>query len=227
MVILDCCHSENMSIERNIPKTSAFLEGFVKEIEHSLEIGVVEKGLTNEVKKGTGRVILTSCQANEKSLDLGSNGLFTQVLLECLNGINNIEKDGWVRLIDMIRYIPKTVAERAKKRNYNGKPYQQNPMFKRIDDLGSEEFIICAYDIAQAKGLAKKALPTNKNTTDKKKIMTLIDEGSFSKVFTEMSKMSINNQFQFNRFKNEYSAGIKGIDLLDFAERLKVFIGNL
>lgn len=225
LVILDCCHSENIPVERKgVP---SFLKGFVEDLDNVLENNVVEKGLATEVKKGKGRVILTSCQANEKSLDLGSNGLFTQVLLECLNGINNIEKDGWVRLTDMIHYIPKTVAERARRHQNNGQSHQQNPVFKRIEDLGAEEFIVCAYDIVQAKGFNKKRLLAAPNTSNISKITELIDNGSFVKTFAELDEIPIDNQFQYNRLKREFSAGLKGIDLLDFAERLKVFINEL
>ncbi len=158
LVILDCCHAESMPADKGMgdaqPFTSPqFLEGFVNELDGE---GIGEKSLSRKVNQGGGRVILTSCKADEKSLDLGTNGLFTEVLLECLNGKNNIEDDGLVRLIDMIRYIPKTVRERAKTRKKNGRPRQQNPMFNRIENLEPEDFIICAYDMEKAKGLEKE-----------------------------------------------------------------------
>ncbi len=168
LLILDCCHSENLATTKDIG-TRSTLDGLLADLDSSLGNSQAStKGLIDEVVKGTGRVILTSCESNETSLDMGGNGLFTKVLLECLNGTNNIEKDGRVRLIDLMRYVPKTVKERAVKEYVKGKWHQQNPMFKRIEDLSSEEFIVCSYDIAIAKGFEQDdriTQPTPQTTT--------------------------------------------------------------
>lgn len=183
----------------------------------------VQKDLSSKLNKGMGRVILTSCEADETSLDLGTISLFTKVLLESFNGHGNIEQDGWVRLIDLMRYVPKNVAEQAKKfDNHN-----QNPMFKRIENLSSEDFIICAYDLQKAKGIktsGQDAEPTKQIPFDL--LEKLIDEGNYPDAFKTMDNMNIPNQIQYNRFKREFSAGIKGIDLIDFGDRLKVFINH-
>lgn len=151
MVILDCCHAENMPIEeRGLDTSSNFIKGFAEGVEKI----AIEKGLTDDIQKGRGRVILTSCEAGEKSLDLGTNGLFTQVLLECLNGADS-KPDGWVRLTDMMDYIPLTVKNRAAQ-----KGRKQSPMFKRIENLGAEPFFVCAYDIGKAKGLDAETIET-------------------------------------------------------------------
>lgn len=58
-------------------------------------------------------------------------------------------------------------------------------------------------------------------------IMTLIDMGKFSKVFEELDQKDIANKFQYNRFKREYQAGLSGVVLMDFVDRLKVFVRGL
>jgi hypothetical protein len=146
LVILDCCHAESMPTDRGLSSSVLFLNALLTE---------ETQGVAHNLALGSGRIILTSCEAHEKSLDLDTNGLFTKTLLECLNGSENIEKDGWVRLIDMMRYVPKTVKNTAFAQ-YN---HAQNPMFKRIENLNSEDFIVCAYNIAQAKGLSGSQAP--------------------------------------------------------------------
>lgn len=155
LIMLDCCHSENIPQERTLSSGPDFLEGFIDDLDTTIEEAVpLERTLLPALKKGSGKVILTSCEAGETSLDLGTNGLFTSVLLECLNGAQNIEKDGWVRLLDVMRYVPKTVKEKALRYNVrDGKPHRQNPVFKRIENLSAEEFIICAYDMATVRSL--------------------------------------------------------------------------
>ncbi|MGB8192877.1 MAG: caspase family protein [Chitinophagaceae bacterium] len=218
LVMLDCCHSEGIPTEKNVDISNHFLNDLVQKLDYAFDQIPKEKNVNSDIHKGSGRVILTSCEAHEKSLDLGSNGLFTQVLLECLNGEQNIEKDGWVRLIDLIRFVPSNVAQRA-----INLQCEQHPMFKRIENLSSEDFIVCAYDAALSKGDSN----TNKKvqrTNSKEDIFSLIDEGKFVEVFQQLDQFLIDRPFQYNRLKNEFSAGVRGIDLSDFVERLKVFI---
>jgi Caspase domain len=124
LVILDCCHSENIPVEKGL-----------RLIGKSKFATAVDSSLAAMLSNGSGTVLLTSCESNQTALDLGSNGLFTQVLLQCLNGQGNLKNDGWVRLIDLIDFIPKTVAAAAKTHNRN-----QHPVFKRITDLKGDEY---------------------------------------------------------------------------------------
>ncbi len=158
LVMLDACHSENIPVEKMLPdapdslQQQEFLKGFVDHLEAG--VGAEDPGLKTlspQMQLGSGKVILTSCEAGETSLDLGYHGLFTKVLLECLNGNGNIENDGWVRLLDLMRYVPKRVKEEAATHMVNGQPHRQNPMFKRIENLRAEDFVISAYDMAKAK----------------------------------------------------------------------------
>lgn len=146
LIILDCCHAENMPVDKSLGKAEPdFIANFTQDI----PVSVTEKSIGSQIAQGNGRIILTSCKGEETSLDIGSNGLFTKILLECLNGEGNLKKDGWVRLIDLIDYVPNKVATEAPKYVYG---HSQHPVFKRIENM-EEEFIICAYNIAQAKGI--------------------------------------------------------------------------
>lgn len=206
LVILDCCHSENLATTKGI-STSDALDVLLRDINDQLDASETRaKGLTDEIAKGSGTVILTSCEANETSLDIGSNGLFTSVLLECLKGASNLKKDGWVRLIDLMDYVPKTVKERAEKVDLGKGPHQQNPMFKRIENLTSEDFIICAYDIAQARGDIKPPTPeptspsinppkTNENNMSniKTTVTNLIRNAKLQEALTFLAQQFPNN----------------------------------
>jgi len=188
LIILDCCHSENIA-ERSLKKRAPlFLDGFINEPDDTSEAHATRDVSPDQMKKGSGSVILTSCKADETSLDLGDNGLFTKVLLESLNGAKNIEQDGWVRLIDMMRYIPSQVAERAPHHIIRGKPHKQHPVFKRIENIGHEDFIICAYDIAQARGLKPTPVTESKPvimTKDYQYIRDMIAQGKVEKAIDE------------------------------------------
>lgn len=232
LVILDCCHSEGMPVERGIADSPLFLKGFMEELDATLDANLpTVRGLTEEINKGSGRVILTSCQAEEKALDLGYNGLFTKILLECLNGNNNIEKDGWVRLIDMMRYIPKTVATEAA--TYSN--HQQNPMFKRIENLSSEDFIVCAYNMAQVRGLSSPATSLNVNhpistpitpLIEKETLFDKIDDNELDEVFELLEEHRVIFR-GFQDFRDEYTYdGLKGLDYRQFKKRLKTFING-
>lgn len=222
MVILDCCHAEGMPVEKSLNQ-KIFLDGLVNNLESEIEDVRADKDIALGLKKGSGKVILTSCRANETSLDLGRISLFTKVLLDSLNGKMNIENDGWVRLIDLIRYVPKTVSTEALA--FDG--HSQNPMFKRIEDLSSEDFIICAYDIATAKNIKLNVTNDNSDRFEIDEYNRIIDEGLFPDLFNLLDAHNIENKPQYNRLKKEFAAGLKGIDLIDFGDRMKVFISHL
>ncbi|SFE79903.1 CHAT domain-containing protein [Thermoflexibacter ruber] len=61
------------------------------------------------------------------------------------------------------------------------------------------------------------------NSIDKNAIMDLIEQGDIAKVFEELDKKGIKD-FQYNRFKKEFSAGLKGVELSDFIDRVKVYM---
>lgn len=220
LVLLDCCHAAEIPVAKSLDFSQAFLDKFLDQVDVGLTGSEAIKSLNPSLGKGAGMVILTSCKGDEQSLDLGSMSLFTKVLLDALNGQDNLKQDGWVRLIDLINYVPQKVSEIAFQ-NYN---FNQNPVFRRIENLGSDDFIICAYDIRLGKGLKPQDNVQVQSTSfDIGRINELIDAGAFVEAFAVLDTMDIGNKLQYNRLKREFSAGLTGVSLIDFGDRLKVF----
>lgn len=216
LVILDCCHSENIPVLKDLTQQPSFLTGFIDKMDAILEPSIT-RNISSHLKKGGGNVILTSCEAGEKSLDLGSNGLFTKVFLECLSGEKNIEQDGWVRLIDMIRYIPSEVSKRAKEHLINGEPHNQNPVFKRIENLGAEDFIIGAYSFTKAIGGIPK-VENKKNDRAEKQIFKMVEAGVWVNGLKE-TKISVSPTVFFdNRFGKAFP-GLRGLKWFHNSEK--------
>jgi hypothetical protein len=69
--------------------------------------------------------------------------------------------------------------------------------------------------------------PNNQSNSemDKNGIMDLIEQGNLTEAFNQLDKKGFKD-FQYNRFKKEFSAGLKGIDLSDFVDRLKVYLST-
>ncbi|MFT3749057.1 MAG: caspase family protein [Agriterribacter sp.] len=224
LVILDCCHSENIPVEKSIRSNKMMVngKGIINDLESKLHDFPIEKGISANIKKGSGRVIFTSCASGELSLDLGYLSLFTKILIECLNGKSNIENDGWVRLIDLMRYVPKNVAEYAQEHYC----HQQHPVFKRIDNLTSEDFIICAYDINQVKGL----MPIRNSSGGPIVVLDLaavdVENGELVNGFEKLDSIYsyLNGKIQYNLLKDEFIAGVTGYPLTNLIRRLTVFI---
>ncbi len=220
LVILDCCHAENIAVQKGIEKQVLFLDDIVKD----LTTGMTERNLDrNTLRQGKGHIILTSCQNNETSIDLGTNGLFTEVLLESLRGVKNLKKDGWVRLIDLIHYVPTTVKERALKDH----KHKQEPMFKKIENLGAEEFVICAYNLAVAKGLIPLPKPVepiiNKNMMTKLEILNLIDF-DLDRAFDELNPVFLDKNPGYHQLYEEYVYRDANFNLKTYKGKLKGFV---
>ena len=229
IIILDCCHSENIPVGKNLQSSSYFLQDTLSELNKALDSNNLKDGnLLPKIKTGSGKIILTSCEAHELSLDLGYNGLFTSVLLECLNGKDNIKKDGWVRLVDIINYVPSKVKELAAN-NYH---HQQNPIFKRIEDLKADDFIICAYDSEQARG-TKPVIPldTSSELTSKQKniehYFKLIDD-EIASAFLVLDDLDWGySRGTYNDLKNEFIMRPIGYDASNLRSRIKILLKSI
>ncbi len=69
-------------------------------------------------------------------------------------------------------------------------------------------------------------IPNNQSSNmSKSTILELIEQGDVVQVFNELDKTGLKD-FQYSRFKREFSAGLKGADLLDFIDRLKVYLST-
>jgi DNA-binding response OmpR family regulator len=234
ITILDCCHSEGIPIGKGI-ENQDFFNDFQKEVEEifnkkplpeeNYENTIEGRNLTDKFQSGSGRVIITSCQSNEKSYDAidGSGGIFTNTLLNCLNGIDNNKKDGWVRLTDLIDYIPDNVEREARK---YGKI--QKPNFPKIENLKGN-FIICAYDIQKAKNLEPienlSLTFDTSSTSNQENIIDLINKSQYEKVFKIVkSKLGINGDL--NDFIEEYTFQSNNFNKRDYRKRLITFVNN-
>lgn len=246
LVILDCCHSENMVVtSRGIKKKgSAFLDELTKDLEDKLfETPATTRGVSKEklkeLNKGRGRAILTSCKADEKSIDIGSNGLFTKVLLECLRGEYKYEKDGWIRFGDLMYVLTKVPKEASKYRDKKSRPYKQHPLLKRAENLEGN-FIICAYNIAKARGLDGNGVSdetkgdNDDNKSKKSKIMeepnkkeeaiNLIDE-DIEEAFDILDDVDWGNKKgTYNDLCTEYEDRPGNFQLSTFRSKLKRFV---
>ena len=57
-------------------------------------------------------------------------------------------------------------------------------------------------------------------------INELLDRGEVNEAFSQLEKRGVKDLFAFNRLKKEYVAGLTGIQLPDWIERMKVFVNS-
>ena len=112
LVMLDCCHANGLK------KKGLKRKGSSKP-KNDMSIRYMLKNL----EKGKGRVFLSSCDDAEESVILpGSrNSLFTEVVLEALNGVGG---DGgeFIPVIDLIYHVIKEVPKRVKEYSHPQNP---------------------------------------------------------------------------------------------------------
>ncbi len=118
--VLDCCHAGGM------PELTKF----------PIEKSPPPINLMNAMIEGEGRIIISSSRKNETSLILkdDANSIFTKTLLEAMAGVGVAEKDGYVRVSDLLTYLSRAVPNRT-----NGR---QNPVFKF---QGLDNFVVSFY----------------------------------------------------------------------------------
>jgi nucleoside phosphorylase len=59
------------------------------------------------------------------------------------------------------------------------------------------------------------------------KALELLNNGEIPALFVMLDNAPIPDKFSYNRFKREYQAGISGIDLMDWRDRMEVFIRGI
>lgn len=59
------------------------------------------------------------------------------------------------------------------------------------------------------------------------KTLELLNNGEIPALFILLDNAPIPDKFSYNRFKREYQAGISGIDLMDWRDRMEVFIRGI
>lgn len=114
LVFLDACHAGGAGT----PKGT--------ETEDELEYGYVEKSIES-LAVGTGRVLIASSRANEKSYIMPGekNSAFTKALLEGLRGAADTSGDGFIKVFDLFEYISESVPGATSE--------IQHPVFKGLD----------------------------------------------------------------------------------------------
>jgi nucleoside phosphorylase len=68
---------------------------------------------------------------------------------------------------------------------------------------------------------------TTSTNSKQEQLINLIDEDEIPALLLELNKVNDLNKGLFNRLKKEYKAGLKSIDLMDWKDRMKVFIQDL
>ncbi len=129
VVLLDACHSGGTGDPKGDldPAAGTLINADVK----ALDEPDVKRGLDDttydQLKQGSGRVIFASSRSEEVSYVLpnAANSLFTQCLLEAINGKAKHEGDGLLRIFDVVSYVFREVPRRHAK---------QHPIFK-VNDL--------------------------------------------------------------------------------------------
>ncbi|MDJ1505168.1 caspase family protein [Xanthocytophaga agilis] len=109
VIVFDCCHAAGIT-KSGVPAKKALSK-----------TGLSESYL-QQLQSGRGRVIIAASRDTEVShiMPGARNSLFTQYLLEGLNGAV-ISADGWIRICDLFHYLqPKVTAAQA----------DQHPVFK-------------------------------------------------------------------------------------------------
>ena len=114
LVLIDACHSAG---------AGSFKGGSAGE---PLALGYSEKSL-GRLAQGTGRVLIASSRASEKSLVFPSarNSVFTSHLLDALRGQAWTRGDGLIRVFEIFNHISEMVNRQV--------PGRQHPVFKAND----------------------------------------------------------------------------------------------
>lgn len=125
VVLLDCCHAAGMPVTKELGET------FVK--------SPVPPDLLQMLGTGSGRVVVASSRADERSYYVGTPySAFTDCLLEALQGKAAVNQDGYARILDVLIYLFAQVPDRAMRMG------PQHPYVNKVLDLG-DNFPLCYY----------------------------------------------------------------------------------
>lgn len=143
IVLLDACHSGGMS--KDINNTD----------ENKLGVSKSIRGLASKLGEGSGRAIISSCTDNELSWIVGKNSIFTQALLEALEGKHpHDEDDRYVNLLQVIDYVFKQVPKKSVNAGANRDP-KQHPFVNRIENM-ADGFPLCFLPEGKSKSMGSK-----------------------------------------------------------------------
>ncbi len=97
LVLLDCCHAGGQAEAKGLPGVKSPLPPSV----------------TDELRRGSGRVVIASSRKDEKSWAGKPYSVFTAALLEGLAGYGAFERDGYARVLDLAMYVGRMVPHRT------------------------------------------------------------------------------------------------------------------
>ena len=117
IIVVDACHAAG---------TATLKSGLGEGGKEGIEEGFNEKSL-QQLARGTGRVVLASSRAIEKSLALRNerNSVFTTAMLSGLKGAATAASDGTIRVFDLFNHVSEKVRQSV--------PGKQHPVFKASD----------------------------------------------------------------------------------------------
>lgn len=125
LLLLDCCHAAGLLVPKGAPV----------EVEPALPRATI----LDELGKGAGRVILSSCRRDEQSFATAKHSLFTASLIDALSGKAPAHL-GFARVLEVVTHVMREVPLR----------YQhQHPFLNSIEDL-TESFAVCRVPAAPA-----------------------------------------------------------------------------
>ncbi len=122
VVLLDACHAGGT--------------GDVKDLSRAQVKSAVSDAFYDALKRGSGRIILASSRPEEPSYVLpgASHSLFTQCLLEALDGNAGHDGEGYIRVFEVVAYVFREVPRRYPR---------QHPIFKV--DMMDENFALALF----------------------------------------------------------------------------------
>ncbi len=134
VVLLDACHSGGTGDPKDVglagdldPNAGVLINADIKTMDEPTVKRGLDDAAYDQLKQGSGRVIFASSKSEEVSYVLPNarNSLFTQCLLEAIDGKAKHEGDGLLRIFDVVSYVFQEVPKRHTK---------QHPIFK-VNDL--------------------------------------------------------------------------------------------
>jgi uncharacterized caspase-like protein len=131
LVLFDCCHAAG------IPLAKA---------EATFAAPALPAAALDELSRGEGRVVLSSCRPEERSFAASPYSLFTACLLEALEG-RAPSHLGFARVLEVASYVIREVPLRHPR---------QHPFLNRVESL-TESFALCRVPAAAPKNDAKSA----------------------------------------------------------------------
>ncbi|MCW6050131.1 caspase family protein [Lyngbya sp. CCAP 1446/10] len=107
LVIIDCCHAQGMAAAKTGEADLKLPPGFVP--------AVPAKGRLDELAKGKGRAVFTSCGGSQKSWIRkdDSMSIYTYHLIEALEGAANLPGETKVGVADIMKHLDKAVPKSA------------------------------------------------------------------------------------------------------------------